>query len=97
MKTNTTVLELKLRRLKISYVNENGKIIIGKPKFDYVNFLGLTVTPIIGSIFILYYLLSISVISGKIVTALIFLLGTAFFNISRALAKRKSNNSIKTF
>ena len=38
---STSILECKLKRHKISYSNENGKIIIGKPKIDYGTLIGL--------------------------------------------------------
>ena len=44
---STSILECKLKRHKISYSNENGKIIIGKPKIDYGTLIGLIAFPII--------------------------------------------------
>ena len=43
---STSILECKLKRHKISYSNENGKIIIGKPKIDYGTLIGLIAFPI---------------------------------------------------
>ena len=47
---NTSILESKLKRHKISYSNENGKIIIGKPKTDYGTLIGLVALPIVAGI-----------------------------------------------
>ena len=47
---STSILECKLKRHKISYSNENGKIIIGKPKIDYGTLIGLIAFPIIAGI-----------------------------------------------
>ncbi|WP_452225766.1 hypothetical protein [Lacinutrix cladophorae] len=98
---NTTILESKLKRHKISYSNENGIIIIGKPKTDYSMIFGLVAFPIIAAIGIcLLLILSdfdfIGANRGKIIAAIIFLFGTGFFNLSRVSSKKQANDNLKT-
>ncbi|MFS4484406.1 hypothetical protein ACKGJY_15435 [Hyunsoonleella sp. 2307UL5-6] len=98
---STSILESKLKRHKISYSNENGKIVIGKPKTDYGTLIGLVALPIIGGIGIclLMILNNIEFIGanrGKIIAGIIFLFGTGFFNLSRIRAKKQSNDNLKT-
>lgn len=97
---NLSILESKLKRHKISYSNENGKIIIGKPKKDYGTLIGLIIFPILSGIGIclLMILNNVEFIGrhrGKIIAGIIFLFGTAFFNFSRIRAKKQSNSNLK--
>lgn len=98
---STSILECKLKRHKISYSNENGKIIIGKPKIDYGTLIGLVAFPIIAGIGIslLMILNNIEFIGAnrrKIIAGIIFLFGTGFFNLSRLKTKKQANNNLKT-
>jgi len=97
---STLVLESKLKRHKISYTIEDGKIIIGKPKTDFATLIGLVILPFalgIG-ICILLILNNVEFIganSGKIIAGLILLFGAGFFNLSRMRAKKQSNDTLK--
>ncbi|NRD22731.1 hypothetical protein HNV10_05735 [Winogradskyella litoriviva] len=98
---NTTILESKLKRHKISYVSENGTIIIGKSKTDYTIVLGLIIFPLIAALCITAFLIwdnfdFFGANRGKIIVGIIFLFGTAFFNFSRIQSKKDSNNNLKT-
>lgn len=101
MSINSSILESKLKRYKISYSNENGKIVIGKPENDYGNLIGLVVVPIISGIGISIYMIMskiylMGVNSGKIIAGILFLIGTGLFNLSRIKTRRQSNYNIKT-
>lgn len=98
---NTLILESKLKRHKISYSNENGKIIIGKPQTDYTILIGLVAFPIIASIGIsvLLILNNVEFIvtnSGKVIAVIIFLFGSGLFNLSRIKSKKQANDTLKT-
>jgi hypothetical protein len=98
---NTSILESKLKRHKISYSNENGKIIIGKPKTDFGILIGLVALPIFAgiglcSLMILNNIEFIGKNRGKIIAGIIFLFGTGFFNLSRIRSKKHSNKNLKT-
>lgn len=97
---NTPILESKLKRHKISYSKENDKIVIGKAKTDYTTLLGLVALPIIGAIAlcVLLFLNDFKVFkvhSVKVITGIVLLLGTGFFNISRLTFKRRANSTLK--
>mgnify|MGYP003683670345 CR=1 FL=1 len=93
---NTILLESKLKRLKISFSKENGKIVISKPTNDYTTLLGLIVFPILCGIAILGFLLpSDSVIreshSRKVIAVSIILISIGIANIVRMRGKLKAN------
>ncbi|MFC5196565.1 hypothetical protein ACFPH8_14580 [Bizionia hallyeonensis] len=91
---NTSVLESKLKRHKISYSNDNGKIIIGKSKTDFGTLIGLVLLPIIAALGIsIFMLINNAEYRGKIIAAIIFLFGTGFYNYSRTRSKKQSNNN----
>ena len=99
--SNTTILESKLKRHKISYVSENGNIIIGKSKIDYSIVLGLIILPLLAAIGITAFLMwdnfdFFGANRGKIIVGILFLFGTAIFNITRIISKKKSNSNLKT-
>ncbi|WP_290696616.1 hypothetical protein [Lacinutrix sp.] len=103
MKTNsnTAILESKLKRHKIYFSNEKGKIIIGKPKTDYTTLIGLIVLPIIAAIGITAFLIFtnfefIGKNHWKIIAGIIFFFGTGIFNLSRVKLKKRLNNNVKT-
>lgn len=96
---STSVLESKLKRHKISYSNENKKIIIGKPKTDYQTLIRLVALPIDSGIGICLLMILnnaefIETNRGKIIAGIIFLFGTGFFNLSRISTKKQSNNTL---
>ncbi len=98
---STSILESKLKRHKISYSNENGKITIGKAKNDVPTLIGLVALPIIAGIGIslLLILNNIEFIGanrGKIIVGIIILVGTGLFNLSRIRIKKQSNSNLKT-
>ena len=98
---NTSILESKLKRHKISYTNKNGKIIIGKPKTDYGTLIGLVTLPIVAGIGICLFMILnnmefLGLNNGKIIVGIIFLFGTGFYNLSRIRTKKQSNNNLKT-
>lgn len=95
MKKENFVLEQKLKRLKISYTNENGKIVIGKPKVDYFVVLGLVVLPAIASLVTLWFILTYDVYKGKVFALFLFLVSTSFFYLNRTFSKKKNNDTVK--
>ncbi|WP_299156152.1 hypothetical protein [uncultured Tenacibaculum sp.] len=95
MKKENFVLEQKLKRLKISYTNENGKIIIGKSKVDYFTLLGLIILPLISFLVILYFVINYSFFSGKIITFLFLMGGSFLFYSKRYISKKKNNSALK--
>jgi hypothetical protein len=94
------ILQLKLKRLKIKYFEKNGRIVIGKPKFDFVNFFGLILFPFAVGITLLILfggnIINFEIGRGKLIVGLIFLFGTAIFNFSRMGSKWGNNSSTKT-
>ena len=94
------ILQLKLKRLKIKHFEQNGRIVIGKPKLDLVNFLGLIIFPLVAGITLLILfggnIIEFEIGRGKVIAALIFLFGTAFFNFTRMSSKWGNNSSTKT-
>lgn len=83
--SNISILESKLKRHKISYSNEYGKIIIGKPQTDYTDLIGLIAFPIIAAIVICVFLIlndfeNFSTSRGKILVGIILLFGIGLFN-----------------
>ena len=94
---NTSILESKLKRHKISYSKENGKIIIGKAKTDYGTLIGLAILPIIAALGICsFIILNNGEFRVKIIAGIIFLFGVGFFNLSRIRTKKESNDNLKT-
>jgi hypothetical protein len=94
---NTSILESKLKRHRISYSNENGKIIIGKSKADYGTLIGLVILPIVAALGICLFMFINDVeFRGKIIAGIILLFGTGFFSYSRIRAKKQSNDNLKT-
>ena len=98
---NTTVLEAKLKRHKISYSNENGKIVIGKPKTDLATIIGLIILPIAAGIGICLMIILNNIDfsganSGRIIAGIIFFFGTGFFYFSRLRSKKQANDNLKT-
>jgi len=97
---DTFLLESKLKRLKISFSKENGRIIISKAKRDYVFLLGLIFFPlffgICGVIYLIFgdseYLISNSF---KVVLLIASLVILGVMNIFRLLIKIKANKSTK--
>lgn len=99
--TNTFILESKLKRHKISYSNENGKIIIGKSKFNILTFIVSGVIPIISAIGILVFLISDDYLSYakhpiRTFGGIILLFGFGFTKISRVISRKNANNNLKT-
>lgn len=95
------ILESKLKRHKISHFRENGKVIIGQAKTDYLQYYGLGALPIVGAIGIclLMYFNDFEIFrshSIKVIGGIFFLFGTGLFNIIRARSKKKQNSSLKT-
>lgn len=98
---NSSILESKLKRHKISFSHDNGKLIIGKPSTNYTILIGLIILPILAGIGIcIYIFLNDFAFAGrnlgKVIAALVLLFGTGFFNLSRVNAKKLSNNNLKT-
>ncbi len=97
---DTSILESKLKRHKISYSNNNGVIVIGKPKIDYITLIGLIIIPIAFAVVIGIFLLQnnndiVRLNRGKFVVAIVFFFGTGYFNLSRLKSKKNSNNNLK--
>lgn len=99
---NTTILESKLKRHKISYFKEDGKVIIGKPKTDYLTIIGLIAFPVFAGIgiIIISHLNSIDLLKTslgiKILVATIILFGIEFLNYFRLKIKNQINDGLKT-
>lgn len=99
---NFKVLELKLKRQKICYQYENGKVSIGKLKPDYFTIIGLVILPIIGSLGLAVFILleSASVLDSsagiKITIAIVTLMLTALLSLLNFRLKKKSNSILKT-
>ncbi|WP_417871721.1 hypothetical protein [Winogradskyella sp.] len=94
---NTSILESKLKRHKISYSNENGKIIIGKSKTDFTTLIGLVILPVLAALGICLFILINNIeLRGKIIAGIILLFSTGFFSYSRLSAKKQSNDNLKT-
>ena len=95
MKNENFVLEQKLKRLKISYTNENKKIIIGKSKVDYFMLLGLIILPLLSFFVVLFFLINYSYFSGKGIALLLFLGSSFLFYTKRYTSKNNNNLAIK--
>lgn len=95
MKNENFVLEQKLKRLKISYTNENKKIIIGKSKVDYFMLLGLIILPLLSFFVVLFFLINYSYFSGKGIALLLFLGSSFLFYTKRYISKNNNNLAIK--
>ncbi|MDT7832886.1 hypothetical protein RQM59_10880 [Flavobacteriaceae bacterium S356] len=93
---NTSLLELKLKRLKISFKKEGNKIIIGKAKTDVSQLFFLILTPLILSIFIVSYSLIKGWTLGKAYIFALLLFLFAIFNLKRIGIKKEANNHVKT-
>lgn len=98
--SSTYILESKLKRHKISYSNENGKIIIGKAKTDYTTLIGLVALPILAAIgIILLMVWDKTLLSGtdqrKLITLSVFLFLGGLFIFSRIITKKTANRSLK--
>jgi len=94
---NTSLLELKLKRLKISFKKEGNKVIIGKAKTDMTVLFFLVLLPFILSISIVFYSLITGWILGKAYIFALFLFLFAAFNFKRIGIKKEANNHVKTF
>tara|TARA_B110000003_G_scaffold155176_1_gene155821 strand:- start:4530 stop:5078 length:549 start_codon:yes stop_codon:yes gene_type:complete len=94
------ILQLKLKRLKIKHFEQNGRIVIGKPKLDFVSFFGLIIFPFVVGIALLIIfggnIIDFQIGRGKLITGIIFLFGTSIFNFSRMGSKWGNNSSTKT-
>ncbi|MGH1384634.1 hypothetical protein [Kordia sp.] len=97
---DTILLESKLKRLRISFSKENGKIIISQAKMNYVVLIFLIILPILLGIgltsFFFFEEINIFEFSG---TKTILLIGgmffTAFANLYRMRIKQKINKATK--
>ncbi|MEM6722115.1 MAG: hypothetical protein AAF611_22495 [Bacteroidota bacterium] len=97
---DTFLLESKLKRLKISFSKENGRLIISQAQRDYVVLLGLIFFPLFfgigGAVFIMFgggeYIASHSL---KVVVIILSLIAFGVVNIFRILAKIKANKTTK--
>jgi len=93
-------LESKLKRLKISFSKENGRIIIGKSKIDYTILIGLIIFPILVTVgALLFYQISEPEVKEaydtKIFGFIIFIFSIAVVNIVRMSTKMKANKTLK--
>ncbi|WP_298425825.1 hypothetical protein [uncultured Kordia sp.] len=98
--SSTFLLESKLKRLKISFSKENGKIIIGKSKVDYMVLFGFIILPIIigiaAIIFINITTFEIALrAENKVIGVSVALLIVGVINIFRMLSKKKANQNKK--
>ncbi|MFY0603464.1 MAG: hypothetical protein JXQ93_05910 [Flavobacteriaceae bacterium] len=93
---DTLLLELKLKRLKISFKKEGGELIIGKAKTDITILFFLILLPFSISLFIIFYSLASGVIIGKLYIAAVVLFIFSTFNFRRIRIKKEANNSTKT-
>ncbi|NRD20420.1 hypothetical protein HNV08_10215 [Winogradskyella eckloniae] len=98
---NTSILESKLKRHKISFISDNGTITIGKSKTDYTILIGLIIFPLSTAVGITIFLIwdnfdFFGTHRGKIIAGILFLFGTAIFNFTRIVSKKQSNKTLKT-
>ena len=98
--TDTSLLESKLKRLKISFAKENGKIIISGAKRDYTVLLGLIFFPIFAALCAIVFLISSrtefnDTYGRKIIILIIFLLTIGVGGIIRLLSKIRANKNTK--
>lgn len=93
---NTSLLELKLKRLKISFKKEGNKLVIGKAKTDMTILFFLVLIPFALSIFIFLFSMSMELQVGKVYIASILLFIFATFNFKRIGIKKEANNNVKT-
>ncbi|WP_430413144.1 hypothetical protein [Kordia sp.] len=98
--SSTFLLESKLKRLKISFSKENGKIIISNAKLDLTVLFGLVFLPLIVAVGIgMFFITSVANYSEridiKILATLVFLVGIAIVNGLRIMSKLKANKNRK--
>lgn len=97
---NIALLEAKLKRLKIGFSKENGKIIIAQAKRDYTTLIGLIFFPILlgicGLLYLIYGDTGASIFENKKVLFIcIFLIVIGVGNIMRILIKMQANKATK--
>ena len=96
-----SILESKLNRHKISFSKENGEIIIGKSKNDWIGYIGLGITPIVFGVGIIVFLLfGVKVFEIgmlHIYAAALFLTGIGSFNLWKRKRKKLANSFTKVF
>ncbi|AXG71238.1 hypothetical protein KORDIASMS9_03495 [Kordia sp. SMS9] len=98
--SDTFLLESKLKRLKISFSKENGKIMISQAKRDYVILIGLVFFPLLFGICATVFLI---VGDGeiylqhfkKIIFFIVFFYTLGIGSLFRILIKHKENKDIK--
>ena len=90
-----TLLQSKLKRLKISCKKEGNKIIIGKPKIDKTILFGLVIFPLFTATLGLILMINTGYLYGKAVILIIGLFIFAVFNFGRIGKKLGQNNSLK--
>lgn len=98
--TNTFLLESKLKRLRISLSQENGKIIISKAKINVLELFFLVFLPFfMGFAASIFYVTTNATFEagtgGKFIGLIIFMFGVAVVNGMRIRSKFKSNKNRK--
>lgn len=97
---DTFLLEAKLKRLKISFSKENGKIIIGKAKFDAIYVFGLIAFPVVSAIAAIIFLQVIELdlrqqMGEKVYLGIFFLFFVGIVSFFRYRKKIKDNQTTK--
>lgn len=98
--TSTFLLESKLKRLKISFSKENGKIVISNAKLDLLVLFLLVFFPFVLAVCTsLFLIISTAEFSGKvelkIIGLIVFFLSVAIVNGLRIRSKLKANKNRK--
>lgn len=96
MNSQNTILQSKLKRLKINHQIDGDKVIIGKSKTDFITLITLVVAPVTIAVILIGIMLLESIgFNGKLLGFSLFLFGTASFNINRIYNHKKANINTK--
>jgi len=98
--SNTFLLESKLKRLKISFSKQNGKLIIAQAKRDYTVLIALIFFPLfLGTSILLFLIFSDEetrqLYTTKVYLGVLFLFSVAVGSFVRMRIKQKQNKAIK--
>lgn len=98
--TNTFLIESKLKRLHISFSNQNGKMIISKAKINVLELFFLVFLPLfMGVAASIFYVTTNATFEAgtgaKLIGLIIFMFGVAVVNGLRIRSKFKSNKNRK--
>ncbi|SFU53515.1 hypothetical protein SAMN05216480_106101 [Pustulibacterium marinum] len=99
MNAQHSIAASKLKRHKIAFTMTPNQIVLGKSKLDILTIVGLVIFPIVSFFVIVYFAWQASadavLLKMEIVSALFFMLTSAFLTYQRLLAKKRSNGKVK--